>query len=89
MSNRLEQEFPNTSWRVIPPVGPRGLDRDLVRHYIARSHRLRSQAARRSLRDANAGTRRAFAAVGAFLRGIGLARQRGAHGYWPRSAHGA
>jgi hypothetical protein len=49
MSNRLEQEFPRTSWRAIPPVGPRGLDEALWQS-IARGHELRSQAVRKSAR---------------------------------------
>jgi hypothetical protein len=41
MSNRLEQEFPHTSWRAIPPVGPRGRDQEVRRRPIARGHELR------------------------------------------------
>jgi hypothetical protein len=76
MPNRLEQEFPRTSWRVVPPVGPRGRERDVVRRRIARGRRWRSEAARRGLRAAFAAAGRAMAAL--------VARVRGGRGLAPR-----
>ena len=91
MSNRLEQEFPNTSWRVLPPVGPRGLERDVVRRYVARGHELRSQASQRALRDASAAVVRALVRVAAFVRcaaAHGFTRRPPEHDCW-RPAHRA
>jgi hypothetical protein len=68
MSNRLEQEFPHTSWRAIPPVGPRGLDQDALGRYIARGHELRSQAVGKSMRMAGECLARAAVALAAFVR---------------------
>jgi hypothetical protein len=91
MSNRLEQEFPNTSWRAVPPVGPRGLERDVVRRYVARGHELRSQAIRKALRDANAAVVRALIRVAAFVRcaAHGFTRRPPEHDCWPPPAHRA
>jgi len=69
MSNRLEQEFPRTSWRVVPPLGPRGRERDLVGRYIARGRRLRSEAVRQGVRVAAGGMARAAVALAAAVRG--------------------
>jgi hypothetical protein len=90
MSNRLEQEFPNTTWRALPPVGPRGLERDVVRRYVARGHELRSQAVRESLRGAGAGMASTAIRVAAFLRRAlrGLGRRSPEHDCWT-PAHGA
>jgi hypothetical protein len=91
MANRLEQEFPKTSWRAVPPVGPRGRERDVVRRYVARGHELRSQAVRESLRGAGVGMARARVRVAAFLRRAirGLGRRPPEHDCWPTPAHGA
>ena len=76
MSNRLEQEFPHTSWRAIPPVGLRGLDPDVQGRSIARGHELRSWAVGRSTCVAGAGLARAAVALAALVRGAapGLAQ---------------
>jgi hypothetical protein len=90
MSNRLEQEFPDTSWRAVPPVGPRGLERDVVRRYVARGHQLRSQAIQKALHDANAAVVRALVRVAAFVRcAHGFTRRPPAHDCWPGPAHRA
>jgi hypothetical protein len=68
MSNRLEQEFPHTSWRAIPPVGPRGLGQDALGRSIARGHELRSRAVGKSMRVAGAGLARAAVALAALVR---------------------
>jgi hypothetical protein len=68
MSNRLEQEFPHTSWCAIPPMGPRGLDQDAFRRCIARGHELRSQAVGKSMRMAGECLARAAVALAAFVR---------------------
>jgi hypothetical protein len=68
MSNRLEEEFPHTSWRAIPPVGLRGLDQDLLRRYIARGHVLRSRAVGRGVHTAGAGLARVVVALAALVR---------------------
>jgi hypothetical protein len=63
MANRLEQEFPRTAWRVVPPVGPRGRERDVVRRHIARGRRGRSEALRGPLHHAAGAARRALWAL--------------------------
>jgi hypothetical protein len=69
MSNRLEQEFPSTSWRAAAPIGTRGLDPDLVRRGLDRGRRLRNQAIRNSLHSGIA------AVVGRVPgRGVGVGR---------------
>ncbi len=91
MSNRLEQEFPHTSWRAIPPVAPRGLERDVLWRYIARGHELRSQAVGKSMRVAVAGVARAAVALAAFVRCAvpGLTRRPPERDGWARPARGA
>jgi hypothetical protein len=68
MSNRLEQEFPHTSWRAIPPVGPRGLGRDSLGRSIARGYGLHSRGVGKSMRVAGAGLARAAGALAALVR---------------------
>lgn len=91
MSNRLEEEFPSTSWRVVPPVGPRGQERDLVRRYVARGRRLRSEAVRRGLRGAAGAAARAMAALAASIRGAGrgLTTRPRERDCWARPTQGA
>ena len=91
MANRLEQEFPRTSWRVVPPVGPRGREQDVVRRYVARGRRLRSETVRRRLRDAAGAAARAMAALAASLRSAarGLATRPRERHWWARPAQGA
>ena len=87
MSNRLEQEFPQTSWRAVPPVGPRGRERDVIRRYMARGRRLRSRAMRKGVRAAAV----AVVALAAVVRGAGrgLATRPRGRDCWARPAHGA
>lgn len=91
MANRLEQEFPRTSWRVVPPVGPRGPERDVVGRYIARGRRLRSEASRRRLREAATAAAQAMATLAGSLRsaGRGLATRPRERHWWARPAQGA
>ena len=91
MSNRLEQEFPRTSWRAVPPVGPRGRERDVIRRYMARGRRLRSQAMRKGVRAAAVALARAVVALAAVVRGAGrgLATRPRGRDCWARPAHGA
>jgi hypothetical protein len=90
MSNRLEQEFPRTSWRAIPPVGPRGLDTAL-RRSIARGRELRSQAVRKSARGVIVAAARGFVAVAAFVRrpGHDPTERPPERECWGSPAHGA
>jgi hypothetical protein len=91
MPNRFEQEFPCTSWRVVPPLGPRGRERDVIRRYIARGRRLRSEAVRRGLRDAAGATARAMASLAASVRGAGrgLPKRPRERDGWASPAQGA
>jgi hypothetical protein len=57
MSNRLEQEFPDTGWHAVPQIGAPVLDRDPVQRGVDRGRRLRAQAIRSSARDGTAAAR--------------------------------
>jgi hypothetical protein len=60
MSNRLEHEFPEVTWRVMPPLGPCGVPAELMRECLRRGRQLRNQALRDGLR----------AGAAALLRGV-------------------
>jgi hypothetical protein len=88
--NRLEREFPLTTWRVIPPIGPRGKERDIVRRYVERSPELRGQGIRKRARGAAAAVARAiFAAFASARSGCCPVRTRPESGCWRRPARGA
>ena len=91
MSNRLEQEFPSTSWRAAAPIGMRGLDPDLVRRGLDRGRRLRNQAIRDSLRRGIAAVARMTGGAIAF--GWRASRSSGGprseRDCWASPAHGA
>jgi len=91
MANRLEQEFPRTSWRVVPPVGPRGQERDVVRRDLARGRRLRSEAVRSGLRGAALAVVGTVAVLAASVRGAGrgLAARPRERDCWANPTRGA
>jgi hypothetical protein len=67
MSNRLEQEFPQTTWRVSPPLVA-GVPVELVRTHMERARALRRRVVRRSVRRAAAGFVRGLLAAAASVR---------------------
>jgi hypothetical protein len=67
MSNRLEQEFPQITWRVSPPLVA-GVPVEVMRAHMERARALRRRAMRRSLRRAAAGLLGALRAAPAFVR---------------------
>jgi hypothetical protein len=68
MSNRLEQEFPQITWRVSPPLVA-GVPVEVMRAHMERARALRRRAVRRSVRRASAGLLGALVAAVAFVRG--------------------
>jgi hypothetical protein len=92
VSNRLEQEFPRTTWQAVPPLGPGGVPLEVVRQYMARGRQLRNRALRQGARAAGGAVLRGLGAVMAFVRGTarGLPRRRPPEpDCWTRSTRGA
>jgi hypothetical protein len=91
MANRLEQEFPRSSWRAALPSGARGLDPDLVLRSLDRGRRLRNQAIRTGVRRGIAVAAQTIHAAIAHgpraLRPSG--RPRSERDRWASLAHGA
>lgn len=91
MSNRLEQEFPEVTWQVVPPLGPDGLRPEVIREHLERGRQLHSRAIRNSARGAGAAVVHALRAAIAFARcaSHGLAKRPPERDRWAGSAHGA
>jgi hypothetical protein len=68
MSNRLEQEFPDTRWYAGPPIGVDNIPHDLVRRSIERGRKLRSEAIRQSSGKVIAAAAKAIASLAGFVR---------------------
>jgi hypothetical protein len=91
MVNRLEQEFPRSSWRAAPPSGARGLNADLVQRSLDRGRRLRNRAIRTSFRRGIAVVAQTIhAAIAPGHRALRPAgRPRSERDCWASPAHGA
>ena len=76
MSNRLEQEFPEVSWRALPPIGPGGVSPEVMRQCLQRGRELRNEAMRNSFRAGGAAVVRAVGALMALIRCSGQAARR-------------
>jgi redox-regulated HSP33 family molecular chaperone len=79
MSNRLEREFPAHRWQAVPPIRREDLPHEVIEHYLARGHQLRSEAFGRA-------GRRVVAAAGGVLAQIVPFFHGAAHGIAKRPA---
>lgn len=91
MSNRLEQEFPRTSWQATAPIGRGGVAHEVVWHYVEHGRQLRNRALRDGVRAAVTAVVRAPMQVVAFVRCMARspARRLPGRDCWRSPAHGA
>jgi hypothetical protein len=91
VSNRLEQEFPRTTWQAVPPLEPGGVPPEVVRQYMARGRQLRNRALREGARAAGGAVLRGLGALMAFVCGNarGLCGRSSEPDCWTRSPRGA
>ena len=72
MSNRLDQEFPESPWQAVPPIGPDG-----IQLYLERGRQLRAETLAAGARAVAGALVAAFRAVVRFVRyaGYGIAKR--------------